>query len=142
MGNLGNDIYGNNFYGIDTSRENMNRILNPSTRYYPKAGYNRIKPITQEQEKAAAGSFEERRQSDMGSGVVAVEASNMAGAHMSGLGGRAEVPAGTKVSDNNKHESCAAESGFKLDFSNKSLLNGIILAEVLGKPKYFRKGRW
>lgn len=33
------------------------------------------------------------------------------------------------------------DSGFKLDFTKDSLLNGIILAEVLGRPKYFRKGR-
>ncbi len=30
----------------------------------------------------------------------------------------------------------------KLDLSNDNLLNGIILAELLGKPKSLKRGRW
>lgn len=30
----------------------------------------------------------------------------------------------------------------KLDLSNDNLLNGILLAELLGKPKCLKRGRW
>ena len=33
-------------------------------------------------------------------------------------------------------------SAIKLDLSNDNLLNGIILAELLGKPKSLKRGRW
>lgn len=54
-----------------------------------------------------------------------------------------EDAGGTAVSKiNAKIGSEVTDTDFKLDLSDERLLNGIILAEVLGKPKYFRKGRW
>ena len=38
--------------------------------------------------------------------------------------------------------SASAGEAFKLDLSDRSLLNGIVLAEILGKPKCFKRGRW
>lgn len=34
------------------------------------------------------------------------------------------------------------DPALKLDLSNDNLLNGIILAELLGKPKSLKRGRW
>lgn len=31
---------------------------------------------------------------------------------------------------------------FKLSLDDQSLLNGFVLSEILGKPKYLRRGRW
>lgn len=36
----------------------------------------------------------------------------------------------------------AEDSGFKLEFTNESMVNGIILSELLGKPKILQKRRW
>lgn len=130
MNKFSNDLYGNKFIGIDTSRANMNRILNPSIRYYPKEDQYAQKPVMQEQDKTSVENPEEYRLS----GAI-IDAA-----------GKAEVSAGTQMPVHNNNESDKNKSnnkpGFKLDFSNNNLLNGIILAEVLGKPKYFRKGRW
>ena len=52
------------------------------------------------------------------------------------------VREGNLRGSNDGTESSSTESVLKLDFSSESLMNGIILAEVLGKPKYLRKGRW
>ncbi len=32
--------------------------------------------------------------------------------------------------------------GFQLKLDDQSLLNGFVLSEILGKPKYLRRGRW
>jgi hypothetical protein len=34
------------------------------------------------------------------------------------------------------------DSGFKLEFTTESMVNGIILSELLGKPKILQKRRW
>jgi hypothetical protein len=34
------------------------------------------------------------------------------------------------------------EHGFELKLDDQSLLNGFVLSEILGKPKYLRRGRW
>jgi hypothetical protein len=34
-----------------------------------------------------------------------------------------------------------SRTGIVLDFSNKNLINSVILSEILGKPKFFRRGR-
>lgn len=96
---------------------------------------NALNPTTQAQEKNGAESLKERLQPVKGA-VVAGEI------HVNDAAGKSDVSAGTQVPEHNKHESCPTDSGFRLDFTNEGLLNGIILAEVLGKPKYFRKGRW
>ncbi len=59
-----------------------------------------------------------------------------------GGAGRAYISAEAQAQSCGLHESCADDTDFRLDFTDKNLLNGIILTEVLGKPKYFRKGRW
>jgi hypothetical protein len=40
-----------------------------------------------------------------------------------------------------KSSKVPAGSDFKVNFSGESLLNGIIMAEVLGKPRCLRSGR-
>lgn len=47
-----------------------------------------------------------------------------------------------QASDSGRKKANSNKTGFQLDFSDESLLNGIILSEILGKPKYLRKGRW
>lgn len=54
--------------------------------------------------------------------------------------GNSNVSAGSK-SAGNKYGLNTTGSGFKLELTDKDLLNGIIMSEVLGKPKCFRRGR-
>lgn len=54
-----------------------------------------------------------------------------------GGAGASIQPASGKKSGGN-----ADQVNMKLEFDNKGLLNGILLSEILGKPKCLRKGRW
>ena len=40
-----------------------------------------------------------------------------------------------------KPEQRSTRSALRLDFSNEGLLNAIVMAEVLGKPKCLKRGR-
>ena len=91
----GNRTYINSAAELETSIDDLNKMLNPSIRYYPAEDQDQ-NSVPSAQEKSAAGDVEKKQR----------------------------------------------KPGLRLDFSNESLLNGIILAEVLGRPKYFRKGRW
>ena len=51
-------------------------------------------------------------------------------------------PASDRAGSRNKRDLGRDDGGFRLNFNNENLLNGIILSEVLGKPKCLRKGRW
>lgn len=52
-----------------------------------------------------------------------------------GIGGRALGARSSSTDTSN-------DLALKLDLSNDNLLNGIILAELLGKPKSLKRGRW
>lgn len=120
----------------------MKRILSPSTKFYTVGDHNAVNAATQAQ-IAAAESPDDRRQSGKGDGDAAAGSAGIAAAYSpAGTAGKANVSTGAPVSDYNKQVPCPNKTGFRLDFTEESLLNGIIMAEVLGKPKYFRKGRW
>lgn len=53
-----------------------------------------------------------------------------------GMEGRALGARSSSTTDTRKN------FALKLDLSNDNLLNGIILAELLGKPKSLKRGRW
>ena len=142
-----NELFENILDGIDTSRGNMNKTLKPATRYYP-VEYT-AKPTMRMKENTAFESIEQQWQSDKEAGASDVDMAadtlgktgevNAGGA---GGAGRAYISAEAQAQSCGLHESCADDTDFRLDFTDKNLLNGIILTEVLGKPKYFRKGRW
>ena len=143
MNSFGSKSYINSLNQIDTNRSNINRILNPSIRYYPVGDNNTVKPVMKVQERTAAESPQQSRQSGTGAGTAAADSSDMArtayaveAADMTG------IPDGIQAPKKHKQKSLRNDTGFRLDFTDKSLLNGIIMAEVLGKPKYLKKGRW
>lgn len=202
MGNLGNNLYKDFLSGIDTSRENMKRILEPPMKYYTTGGRSAAKPSARKYGNSSAGSDDVQdqsgsaagREADMFAGTGAVmkagtftnlgvagsiarNANGTAGspARASGMTGAASVKdssgkTGTTLknnvsgnaglsaqagevnemdmsgraqsSDSGRKKANSNKTGFQLDFSDESLLNGIILSEILGKPKYLRKGRW
>ena len=156
-----NELFENILDGIDTSRGNMNKTLKPATRYYP-VEYT-AKPTMRMKENTAFESIEQQWQSDKEAGASDVDMAadtlgktgevNAGGAGGAGRAGsvqaggaggagRAYISAEAQAQSCGLHESCADDTDFRLDFTDKNLLNGIILTEVLGKPKYFRKGRW
>lgn len=65
--------------------------------------------------------------------------SNINDAHAADVDNNAGTVTGSKLLDNKKKVSISNNTGFKLDFTNKSLLNGVIMAEVLERPKYYRR---
>jgi len=161
--NLGPGFQENRLNGIDTSRSNMKRILNPSMKFYTLENHSAAKPSAQNYGKSSAESFDARRQTGTDTGTKAAgsfagnavvtssiensslknDTSGRAGSYsQADEATRANISTGGQVPGRNKQVAGSNKSGFQLDFTEEGLLNGIILAEVLGKPKYLRKGRW
>ena len=65
--------------------------------------------------------------------------SNINDVHAADADNSANTATGSKLPDSKKKVSISNNTGFKLDFTNKSLLNGVIMAEVLERPKYYRR---
>lgn len=143
MNSFGSKLYSNRINEIDTSRSNMSRILNSPIRYYPAEDHNTVKPTMQTRERNAAESPDQSRQSGLGAGTATTGAAGMAGTvPATDAVEKTGVSSGTQVPMQHEQDPSRNSTGFRLDFTDKGLLNGIIMAEVLGKPKYFKKGRW
>lgn len=191
MGNFGNNLYKDLLSGMDASRENMKRILEPPMKFYTTGGRSTLKSPARKYENSPVGSNDTQNQSGSVAGAEAGifnnigVAGSIAGnangnttgstAGTSGMTGAASVKGSTgktgttlmndvsgnaglsaqtgetnvvgmsdraQASDTGKKKASSNKTDFQLDFSEKSLLNGIILSEILGKPKCLRKGRW
>lgn len=88
---------------------------------------------------AASAAAKRVKEADIRAGDPADTRENTAAAGPDGAGSGKIGP--DKKNPRTGVQSLAGEA-FKLDFSDRSLLNGIILAEILGRPKCFKKGRW
>lgn len=143
MNNFGSSIL--NVNRSNTNRTNMNSVMNPFIRYYPVDDHNAVKVDARSQGKTTSVSFQESRMSGTGADAAATDTVGMDGMavedRVADVVVKTGVSAGTRVTGQIKHEACPTDSEFKLDFTGKGLLNGIVMAEVLGRPKYFRKGR-
>ncbi len=145
---MGNNIRGfNPFYNqilkIDSSRSNLQRIMNPFIRDYHGKGKDTAEPLIQSPSLADdTGGNQRQGKSAKGNTTAGIAEE---GLNLNDAGPKANavnVREGNLRGSNDGTESSSTESVLKLDFSSESLMNGIILAEVLGKPKYLRKGRW
>lgn len=153
MNNFNIKSFMNNLNAIDTGSNNINRILNPSTRYYQGKNNLQAKPV---QVSKAVNEPAVQRQSgaEAGAGIAgrsSIAGNNTAGADAAGKAGTGNMT-GTSFNDRSTEPVVMSErvintsnnsgNSFKLDFSGSSLLNGLLMSEILGKPKYLRKGRW
>ena len=132
MNNLDGNVFVDRIYEIDPSRSNVNRIMNPPARNF-------------------AVSTKETKGHEM-----AGTSSNADTSRMSGSLGSARTAGSAKTirtsdstgSNKEMKESCkpdgenSRDAGFKLEFTNDNMVNGIILSELLGKPKILQKRRW
>lgn len=84
------------------------------------SGREHIRFSKQEQQQKNSEIFEELQKHDLG---------------------RKPTIMGVDSAKNLKHKQYAKKQEFKIDFDDKSLVNGIILSEVLGKPRFLRRGR-
>jgi hypothetical protein len=97
--------------------------------------------IPDRQDSAAVAA---RPADDVSGAVPSAAALRTAAGGASSPSGVPSAAAYTAAKADQAAENSAAvpEAGTTLDFSNKNLINSVILSEVLGKPKFFRKGRW
>lgn len=139
-----------------SSTRGRNDILKPVIRNFPErsnyqVGQSKQRKAAEEdyaqgqsgREANAADAFKSGNKGVNAAGTVF--AGGKAEANSPGGNDRGDVSSDTQanqVPDPEKNKSDLPGSGFSLDFSSNSLLNGIMLAEVLGKPRYLRKGRW
>lgn len=139
-----------------SSTRGRNDILKPVTRNYPvESNYS----TGQGRKRDSAEGGPAQGKSERGANAAGVftperTVGGSAGTESEGRAGGTGIPAGKDQAETSagttikqapgtvKNKSGSSGSGFSLDFSGNSLLNGIILSEVLGKPKYLRKGRW
>ena len=141
MGTLSNSLFTNRVLEMDNSRRNMNRILNPSIRYHSAAEDNAPNMATQVQDKMGTNSLGKRGQPGEESGTPQTTAADVGVFQENGLAVKQDVLSREQMKNQYNHETNSNKAGFKLDLTGDGLLNGIILSEVLGKPKYLRKGR-
>ena len=132
-----NREYMYNLNAIDPGRNNIKKTLNPAAGHNSSgnSGYG----MDGEGCTQAAHAGKQRP------GAEAVAAKGTVG--KTGVGNMPENNAidAIKVSqarNSGKNKSSQSRAGLSLDFSGQSLVNGFILSEVLGRPKYLRKGRW
>lgn len=160
-GNLGKGLYNSILSELDNSRENMKRIFNPPTGFYSIGNQNTTK---QDNVKSSINSSDIKGQSGSYNNIRAAGSlSRNAAGNTAVTSGVADNPSmqvtagktganpqayrvsrtnSVQVSEQKRQAAHSDKGGIQLDFSDGSLLNGIIMAEILGKPKYLRKGRW
>jgi hypothetical protein len=132
MNNFGGNIYANPLLGIDTSRSSVNKIMNPVIQDYAVS-----EKKTEEQETArdsrslgADGIAGTTRTHDSSSLAESKRTTGSAGKNKVSVSARQPDTANTN------------DSGFKFEFTSENMMNGIILSELLGKPKILQKRRW
>jgi hypothetical protein len=132
MNNFGGNIYANPLLGIDTSRSSVNRIMNPVIQNYAvsekKAEVQET--VRDSRSLGAEGITGTTRKHDPASPAEANRTT--------GSTSNSKVPVAAQKPDSVNTD----DSGFKLDFTSESVMNGIILSELLGKPKILQKRRW
>lgn len=102
-----------------------NKLLadNPFMNYYPKKDSNHAKHVEPSGEKVV--DEKKNRLGNAGNSALATP-------------GNRKKETGREVAPADSIQAI----GFNLSFSEESLLTGIIMSEVLGRPKCNRKGRW
>jgi hypothetical protein len=154
MNKFSGNIYLNPAYQIDASRSNVNRIMNPSVRYFPRNEQG--EHPAREQHKAAEGDgVGQHPGTGQGFGAGQEFGTNQisrAGRTSGTNQAPGALPAAGKMKPADPIKASAAagnpagespsEAAFKLDFSSDNILNAFILSELLGKPKILRKRRW
>lgn len=160
MDGLGNNLYMNRPGGIDAGKGDMRRISEPSMKFYTAEKHSAARPTARAVSGKAGGNasgysgnravtsgISGAAPGDNSSGKTRASIANDASGKP-GLYPRADeadgidMPGGAQASGSGRKKANSDKTGFRLDFSEKGLLNGIIMSEILGKPKFLRKGRW
>lgn len=112
-----NNVFANKTSEIGTSRDNVSKIMNPKIRYLK---------VDREASMSAPDKVPEAYEQDKRS-LASVSA----------------APSDRKPQNAGvvKPADADADNTFKLDMTKQGLLNGLILSEVLGRPKCFRSRR-
>lgn len=142
MNKFSGNIYLNPAYQIDASRSNVNRIMNPSVRYFPRNEPG--EHPAREQHKAAEGDGVGQ---EFGTNQISragrTTGPNQAPGALPATGKMKPAdPIKASAATGNPAGESPSEAAFKLDFSSDNILNAFILSELLGKPKILRKRRW
>lgn len=159
MGDLGSNLYVNMPGGTGTGRDNAKRISSHPMKFYATGNHYTAKPAVNAVAGNTGGSaidYAASASTDSGisnpaslnnssGGTGKAIAKNTPGnpvllpktegSEEMGMLGGLKAPGGRKAAH-------LLGNSLRLDFSEESLINGIILSEILGKPKYLRKGRW
>ncbi len=127
-----------NFNAIDPARNDIKKVLNLAVGHYSSGNSRAGTEVEGSTAALHRGKRQPGAETSAAKGTSDKTSTGKLPEKESGL----DAIKVSQARNSGKNKSSQSRAGFSLDFSGQSLVNGFILSEVLGRPKYLRKGRW